>query len=77
MSTWTPPVDPRLSSSGIEHVAAGLRDPETRVAASAYLDEIDDPGVLYVIACQIGGRYNKPPVGVSAEGHRIFIRNRI
>lgn len=77
MNAWTAPTDPNLSSAGIAHVVAGLKAPVSRDAASAYLDEITDPGLLYVIACEIGGRYNKPPVGASAAGHRTFIRNRI
>jgi hypothetical protein len=75
--TWNPPESPSLSTSGIDHVVAGLTAADTRDTASAYLDEIEDSGLLYVIACRIGGRYNKPAVGASAAGFRTFIRNRI
>ncbi len=78
MTTWTPPADPRLSSNGIEHVVAGLTDPGARDTASAYLDEITDPGLLYVIARRIGEAGNdRPALGASEEGLRNFIRNRV
>lgn len=76
MTTWTPPADPRLSSSGIDAVVSGLKDPDTRDAASAYLDEIDDPGLLGVIAVHIGGRQDRLMAGASVDGLRNFIRNR-
>lgn len=75
--TWTPPADPSLSVAGIDAVVAGLRDPDSRDDAVAYLDEITDPGLLYVIACRVGSRHDKPLVGAPAEGHRNFIRNRV
>lgn len=78
MTTWTPPASTSLSSNDIDRVVAGLRDPSTREEASAYLEEVTDPGLLYVIACRFGDRRrDRPNPHAAAAGLRTFIRNRI
>ncbi|WP_433730801.1 hypothetical protein ACQP2Y_21050 [Actinoplanes sp. CA-051413] len=77
MTAWTPPADTSLSSAGINHVVAGLRDPASRDTTSAFLDDITDPGLLHVIACEISTRHDQPNLGATADGLRAFIRNRV
>lgn len=76
--TWTPPADTSLSSADIDNVLAGLRSTDSRDAALAFLDEVTNPGLLYVIACEVQmDRWDKPNPGGTADAHRNFIRNRV
>jgi hypothetical protein len=77
MTTWTPPADTSLSVDGIDHVVAGLTDPTSRDAALAFVDEITDSGLLYVLACRVKQRDDKPWAKAPAAGLRAFIRNRV
>ncbi|GAA0494011.1 hypothetical protein Ade02nite_20820 [Paractinoplanes deccanensis] len=78
MTTWTKPESISLSVNGVNHVLDALHDPATRAAASAYLDELTDKGVLYVLACEIEYRAGRvwPSVELGADELRRFIRER-
>lgn len=54
MTTWTAPADTALSADGINHVVAGLTDPDSRYSALTFLDRITDVGLLYLIAGRLG-----------------------
>jgi hypothetical protein len=77
MTTWTPPADTSLSSDGISHVVAGLTNSASRDAALAFVDKIADRGLLYVIACEVKLRDDRPWAQAPADGLRAFIRNRV
>ncbi len=76
--TWTPPEEPSLSTADITNVVAGLRDPESRAAALAFLEYVDEH-LLYVVAARLvdNRRSDKPRVGMAAEQYRAWIAARV
>ncbi len=76
MTTWTPPERTDLSGAEIDHVVVGLGEKNSRDAALAFLGQLTDAGLLYVIAVKVG-HPDRPRAGASADGLRNFIRNRV
>jgi len=81
MTDWTPPTNPSLSFADMDTLMDGFADPAHRDEATAYLDQIDDTALLYTLAAawsrRRGDRHDKPVTGMTADGFRTWIRNRI
>lgn len=77
MTTWTPPASTSWSVNDVDYVHAALKDRGTCDAALAYLDDITDAGLLYVLATRVAVRDDIPWSTSSAAGLRTFIRNRV
>lgn len=74
MTDWTAPSSAdALTSGDISNILAGLRGPDSRDNAHAFIDTITEPAYLYVIAAEIGDEDSRPGPHAAADAYRQFI----
>jgi hypothetical protein len=76
MTTWTEPDSVHLSSNDVTNLVNGLLDEDSRAEALAFVDTIDDPGYLRVIAAAVAYELYRPSVPIgTADDYRTYIRD--